>query len=501
MSEDTAGSIGRLNEDVGCRILLELPTPDLLSLSMTCRPLRNTCMPFLFGRSYITIYGPPQVEKPELFLPTSLRPYVHSLVIHDKCLDQRSIHHMNQRLYFTDNYMRCGAFPGSSLSQRLRELSRLRSLTIYKDNSSTHGLSWETLRALLSVPQLHEVKLRWLYFCPDLRPGEELTIDSPAPITSFHYRMYHPRDPFSFPSETAALSAALHSLCETLETIVLCSESAPLSTMPHFHWPRLRKLVFYGMPWTTLPAPFVSLCLGMQSLQSLSLKLYATPSAAPQPLWPSGQSCAFPWPALERLVISFPDPQDEIYDHLPSSLRALSLRCWPHLHVQRRWRGFGFAWRQRDNAMLDSSAMLSILRRCNTLDLDHLEVEYCVDNEDGALLQYVATTFPHLTSLKIHCYQSALGEGRNISVVQIAQSLASLTELRRLKVYLDVVVVSQPDMVPPRTNLQNAAALFAQILSSSLREVVICSKDLPSWHKFQVVGRCAHRLDARLSER
>ncbi|KAH9833030.1 uncharacterized protein C8Q71DRAFT_776083 [Rhodofomes roseus] len=473
MAGDPVGSLGRLNEDVCHHILSKLPMGDLMSLSTTCRPLRWECMPFLFRCVYITVYGPRQVQRSGVFSPAWLRPYVRTLVIHDKCLDQGGR---------TDNYMRCGAFPGSALAERLREFPHLRSLTMHKDNSSTHGLSWETLSAILSVPHLREFTLRWLYFCPDLRPAEELNLGSPAPITSFNYRMYHPREPFNFPTETAALAAALSKLCGTLEVLILSSEPAPLPTFPQLHWPRLRTLAFYGMPWTTLPGPFVSLFPRMQALRSLSLKLYATSDVAPQALWPSGHSYSFPWPDLERLVITFPDPQDEIYDHLPSTLHALSLRSWPHLHVQRRWQGFWYPWRQRENATLDSSAMLSILHRCRTLDLVHLEVEYHTGKEDDTLLRYVATTFPGLTSLKIHRYQS--GEGQPLSAVHIAHLLAPLINLCRLKLYVDVAVI--PQQIPHTNVLRDAATRITQILGS-LREIVICSRDYPSWRTYRVL--------------
>jgi len=49
--------------------------------------------------------------------------------------------------------------------------------------------------------------------------------------------------------------------------------------------------------------------------------------------------------------------------------------------------------------------MLSILCPCKSPHLDKLEIEYHADDEDDVLLQYIATTFPHLTSLRIHRYQ------------------------------------------------------------------------------------------------
>ncbi|KAH9930634.1 uncharacterized protein B0H18DRAFT_905242 [Fomitopsis serialis] len=510
MPGDTAGSmLERLNQDVCRHILFELSVVDLLSLSMTCHWLREPCMPLLFGRSYLTVYAPDKVVLPGLFLPTSLRPYVQyvclclrprqvltltvdldsSMIIRDECLDQRNKANMRRPPHFTDDLRLCGAYPGAALAERLQELPHLRSLTIHKVNDSMHGLCWDTLSAVLSIPHLREFKVKNLYFCPILRAGEQLDIDIVAPITSFQFRMWHPREPFTFPSETVVLSAILSKLCETLETLVLTSEPAPLSTLSQLRWPRLRRITFYGTPWTTLPAPFVSHFSGMSGLRCISLKLNPPPHTVPQALWPPGYACSFPWPELERLVISYPDPQDGIYEHLPLSLRALSLRCWYHLYVQQQYSRFGASHPPTYDALLSSSAMLSILHQCNRLNLNHLEIEYRADNEDDALLQYVVATFPHLVSLKIHRYRSHTEEweGRDAPVARIAQTLAALTQLRRLKVYLDLLETPHTTIV-----LHDAAAVFAQLLSSSLNILIIRSPSDPSWYTFDVIVGCAH---------
>ncbi|KAH9833025.1 uncharacterized protein C8Q71DRAFT_713636 [Rhodofomes roseus] len=282
-----------------------------------------------------------------------------------------------------------------------------------------HGLPWETLRAVLSVPHLREFKLRDLYLCPVLQPGEELNFESLAPLTSFQYRLRLASEPLASSSETAALQAVLGKLCETLETLDLVSERAPLADLSQLRWPRLRKLVYCGVPWSTLSAPWISFHHGMVNLRSLSLKLDLTPGGIPQMLWPADYAGPFPWPMLEHLLVSFPDPRDKVYDHLPSSLCALSLRCYPHLHVQRRPSAYGAnpADSYPDHPALSSSAsILSILRRCNMLDLTQFEIEYRADGEEDALLRQIAVMFPHLKSLKLHRYRSAQERQGNIDV-------------------------------------------------------------------------------------
>jgi len=486
---DTVGSIlERFNQDVYRHVLSELSVVDLLSLSLTCRWFREPCMPFLFGCSYLTVYAPGQVIQPEMFLPTALRSYVHSMIIRDECLDQRNKANMRRPPHFTDDLRLCGAYPGAALAERLRELPQLRSFTIHKVNDSMHGLCWDTMSAVLSVPQSREFKVKNLYFCPILRAGEQLNVDLVAPITSLQFRMWHPREPFAFPSETAVLSAVLSKLCETLETLVLASEPAPLSTLSQLRWPRLRRIFFYGTPWTTLPAPFVTHFSGMQGLRCISLKFNPLPRTVPQALWPPGHICSFPWPELERLIISYPDPRDKIYDHLPLSLRALSLRYWYHLYVQRQFAQFGASHPPAYDCLLSSSAMLSILRRCSRLDLNHLEIEYRADDEDDALLQHIAMSFPRLISLKIHRYRchTEKREGRNAPVARIAHTLTPLIHLRRLKLYLDLL------QAPHTAIVHDTATVFAQSLGSSLNLVVIRSPSDSSWYTFDVISGCAH---------
>ncbi|KAH9930630.1 uncharacterized protein B0H18DRAFT_930237 [Fomitopsis serialis] len=508
MSENGGASLGGLDEDVSRHILRELSRKDLWSLLQTCRWLRGASMPLLFRKCTLNVRGPRNVIEPERFLPASFRPHVQTLVLRDACPDHRVVDGLEDPPhYFTDNHKLCGALPGPPLADRLRELPHLRSLrlTMYHNSRHvTHGLSWDTLRAVLSVPHLREFDIENMYLCPELRSGEQLqvNVESLSTITSFRYQLWQPREPLTTSFETAALSVVLSQLCETLETLDLASEPAPLFALSQLRCPRLRKLVYRGTPWQTLAAPFISFHTGMQDLRAFTLKLDVTPGTIPQVLWPAGYEGPFPWPELERLVISFPNPRDEVYDHLPSSLRALSLRCWPHVHVQKRPTKPSTQALDH-NALLSSSAIRSILRRCSSLNLDHLEIEYRADDEDDALLRHVVKTFPLLTSLKIHRYRSALEieEGRDVPVDHIAQMLVPLSRLRRLKIYLDLVRTPRPRPGPVWRSIsspyvydayavydfegavQGMAKVFAQNLSSSLREVIVysVSESSPYW--------------------
>ncbi|KAH9916385.1 uncharacterized protein BXZ73DRAFT_2604, partial [Epithele typhae] len=141
-----------------------------------------------------------------------------------------------------------------------------------------------------------------------------------------------------------------------------------------------------------------------------------------------GCSGPFPWPRLERLVIACPNAQDEVYEHLPPTLRALSLRHWK------------FAWLHEGlvpSLYHSSGAMLAILRRCAAADIERLEIEYRADStSEDAMLRFVAGgAFPRLERLTLLRYDEPYDEGD--FPARIAAALAPMSSLRHLRVYFD----------------------------------------------------------------
>lgn len=205
-----------------------------------------------------------------------------------------------------------------------------------------------------------------------------------APITRFHSQKLHSPRALGTPTEPTALAVVLTELCESLETLVLTSESVPLAILARVRWPRLRRLAFYGTQWTESRPMSAALPVGMQSLRDLSYELYTNTSEARTQVYDRLQLS----PPLERSVLSEPAPLDNVFEHLPPTLRALSLRYWPHLHDQQYFHTTAFYDNPRYGLVVNSSDVLSILRRCAGLGLDQLGLEYRADEEEGALLRF-----------------------------------------------------------------------------------------------------------------
>lgn len=350
-------------------------------------------------------------------LNADLRILDSALRLIDLCPDQRP-EKLRNPLYFTDDRHLCGAFPADALAERLQELPCLRTVTLLQTNTANHGLPWSSLLAILSLPRLLEFKITSSHFCPIMRPSEQLNVASLAHLTSFQYCIGYPSHSKASPSEVSALAAVLGELCATLEYLDLAPEPVLPSTLAKLHWPRLRALFFYGRAWPSATMPPITLSPVMPGLRDLTINLSdSTPCTM---MCPPGRDYIYAWDNLESLCISSPDPEDAIYDHLPSTIRTLSLNYWPHFYVQKHYWLLGFIDNVPSyNAALGSTSMLSILRRCHIPELNCLELEYRADDDDDDLWRYIASAFPQLTHLRIFRLRSVREqeERRDVSVV------------------------------------------------------------------------------------
>ena len=302
-------------------------------------------------------------------------------------------------------------------------------LTLRIPFHAVHGVSWQLLRRILKLPNLRHLSLDNFIPSPTRFASDKLNLHAIGPITSFSYTVFNSRNPYRLPSESEALSLILRTLHNSLEILVLPSEPAPLTEMFELEWPLLRELRLRGERWDIPDTPIVSLLSCMPNLRVLVLELTHPEEMAEQAMWPHGDTDTgpFPCPNLEQLTLANPLPHDELWTHLPHSIHTLSLcSCPPYTH--RGWhmrptpgpyRGSRYRF-----PLLSSTELLSILTRCPTPHMRALEIEYGANHAEWALLRYVASAYPGLTTLQIRRYR-AEGEGDILLVRHVSCSLRS----------------------------------------------------------------------------
>ena len=306
----------------------------------------------------------------------------------------------------------CG--PISALDTVLPALPRLTTLHLRVRYIDVHGISWTTTRRILSLPHLRHLHIDGLYVCPELLDSDSLDDATLVPLTTFHYTMPDYRQPWSFPSEVATLDFLVRRLYASLESLMLPVESAPIRTISSLHWPRLREFSLRGERWSDPATPIVTLFSSMPSLQSLALELSERENAIAGVVWQKGLSATFPWPRLRSLRVSHSDPIDEVYSHLPSSLRCLALRSWPH-ECERVYQLMaqylntsqleGYRRRWWSYPLSTPHNLAEVLQKCDLPFLRTLELEYREDAQEPELLQLVVTKFSYLTTLEIHRFR------------------------------------------------------------------------------------------------
>ncbi|TFK94548.1 hypothetical protein K466DRAFT_657735 [Polyporus arcularius HHB13444] len=482
-------SILELDDYFLIRLLVHLkstdPTKCAERLSSTCRRVRELSMPVLFSRIRQNL----NISDASYPIPNTLWPYIKTIKLRCNCVDGDLTVPYWQSYEPQDSDVICGALANPTLHHALHSMPHLSTVIVcpVESHAFGHGLSWETLCSLLSLPQLNRLVLDWhVHMCPRPPDATSLQRQPSTPLSCLEYLLPSIRSQYSRPSEIEAVDRLLRLLHLSLETLSLPTEPASMDTIALLDWPHLRELKLRGLHWTSPHLPIVSLFANMPNLRVLSLELMEQEGASATALWPQGFPASYPWPYLESLSISHPDPDDKIYAHLPPTLQTLMLRSWPHQCI-RRWQELN-----HEPDMLSAphrspaspSSLLRILRSCYTPHLRKLGVEYCSDGNEGPLLSHIASNFPRLTSLELQRYR--LDGDDDIPVLNIARPLASLSELRILRMHLDF-----PEMPGPMLDrysgvsyfwslnnpenleqrLQAASVTFAQVLKPSLQQV------------------------------
>ncbi|TBU38027.1 hypothetical protein BD309DRAFT_875230 [Dichomitus squalens] len=344
------------------------------------------------------------------------------------------------RRRFAEDSFLCGVICGSSLRRALQSLPVLHSVTIRTWKRVVHGLSWDTVKMISSLPHVREVSIIGLLLCPSMLSGDDYRCDSFSSLTSFHYEVpshrftsIGTRQTYPFPSEEEALRLVLDRLHSSLEKLVLSSEPAPMLTMSEWQWPHLRELRLCGEWNPNPPVSYLSLLAAMPNLRVLILELALVTGELDHthPLWPPGLDMFFPLPYLSRLSVSHPHAKDELYSRLPPSVHIkLSLCCYPH-KSEKAWIGIQpiYTVQAYEYPLLTSTDLRGLLETCHLPCLTRLDIEYQADGLELDLLHSIAVLFPRLSWLQVHRYRL-----REVSEVSYAQLDCPSTSYSRLRI-------------------------------------------------------------------
>lgn len=350
-----------LNDDVVLMIVDNMSSEEsknaLCALSQTSRRFRDLCVPVLRSTARLdSVRCPSRISRQ---IPEWMRPYLRyeayhfntiytpvtalrELTLRDICGDRTS----RYREYpWSRDPIMCSTYEGDAIAALLPSIPHLRKVVLISSHdppprvSFVYGISWEVVKAITSARGLQELNLDGHFFCLDtFAPDPDFT---PAPLTTFRCTIPHRRlvpVTRAFSTETEALTFVLERLRHSLEHLSLTTETAPLDMIRDADWPRLRSLHLAG---DILPAthslPWVSVLRHMPRLRVLSLRA-AVPDdidnlTTHQIVWPRDTLLdILPWPELEDLEVTYPDPEDRLFSHLPSTLRSLSIGRFAFFH-------------------------------------------------------------------------------------------------------------------------------------------------------------------------
>ena len=299
----------------------------------------------------------------------------------------------------------CGPLANPELHHALHSMPRLSTVVVHSvySHEFRHGITWETMCSLHSLPSLSRLALGRIWICPITPDAAALKLNPSSPLTCFEYALPGVRNPHSDTPEVDALERILRFLHPSLEKLSLPTEPAPMQTIRLLDWPCMRELRLRGTRWTTPDIPAVSLFARMSNLRVLVLELEGQEGVPSTALWPRGFPASYPWPYLESLSVTYPDLDDEIYEHLPPTMLSLTLRPWPHECI-RRWQDVNHRPEKlrpyRPSPF--PSVLLAILSRCVAPRLRDLGIEYYVDSAEMSLLSHIVASFPCLTTFELH---------------------------------------------------------------------------------------------------
>ncbi|KAI0353644.1 hypothetical protein OH77DRAFT_1426870 [Trametes cingulata] len=476
-------------------------------LSATCRSLRRATLPILFRYCEITLVRWPIVA--HAFPPSSLWPFFQHVSLVDSC--DECIYSLE-----SDEPIAVELFAPGFFTDALSSMPLLTELSFYSPYPSVRRFPRPTINSILALPQLRRLRIRGPLFDYEVKdrslPDSEL---QSVPLTSLVYMPWDVRDyPRWHVGEQEVLAAVVKGSVDSLETLFIPNETAPLSVMHHSHWPNLRQLRLRGEVRPTqgrdaVVVPYAAILSNMPRLQSLFLEFFIPHGSRVPAIWSSGYepACSIPWPDLDYLALSHPRVDDQLYRHLPSTLRRLALCSSPyHHHFLLGSLGPSRAYREEwQDLLLTSSELLRILRQCATPGLTYLSMQFFADHAEMEILQFLSRAFPCLEALTVHIYRPDC-EHKDIPAEAIGGALAPLARLRTLRMHLGFKgvpgrigyrgVTHQYFRVPAHDVLEaavdNAARVLANVLSPSVEtmDLFVPTEARPyEWARFVLVRR------------
>ncbi|KAI9067427.1 hypothetical protein FKP32DRAFT_1673194 [Trametes sanguinea] len=412
----------QLDVDVLLQVFEELrPQSGLQPLSLTCKWVRESVKPVLF-RSCRQAASAMTWEE---FVPRQLWPYIRELFIYGGWWP-----------FDPPPIVRCHV--PFNLDRALSDLPRLTTISV---KSLGGWVPWESMVAMISLPRLRTFEVDGLLYIDDFT---NLPVFTAAPLTRYQQVAGDFRPQRYNVANSLFLSMILDQpqVQDSLESLEAPSEFVAIDMFADSQWPRLRCISLRGENWEH-DRPVVHYFSHTPALRELVLMLGHRSGSELLRLCPPGWAGPLPWPELEALTLTHPDPDDPLYSFLPETLHHLTLRCWPRHYNFEFYESSCVADRYGWGApVLSSSALFNILHRCHTSHLETLEVEFVGDEADIAVFQLISRAFPYLSSLTILRYRPR--HTATIPIREIGEALRPLSRLSHLYLYLDFVEAPHP---------------------------------------------------------
>ncbi|KAJ8496393.1 hypothetical protein ONZ51_g1164 [Trametes cubensis] len=483
-----------LNADILSDIIELLYEVQLLvPFSETCKMIRQACKPCLFRKARISTSR--DLFTGVLFsFTTNIWLYVRHLTVRGYWL----------RIWY-EGPLDLGDLP---LADFLARMPHLQTIVVDEANSmGGPGIPWDGLAALLSPPQLREFDLRITPNRGTPKPPDiTFTI---APLTKLSFSIWDYRDhPRARIGETSLMKYAINAAAPSLEHLSIPLDVSPLAEMAVSCWPRLQVLELKGDRGTEPFLAIIDVLSRMPHLRHLTILRAQRDDSPAHVLWSNACTKRFPCPQLETMCLSHLDPADELFSHLPPTLRQLSLRCWPrhylHQHRHDRRAMTRLEWQSQ---IRTASEVYFALRRCSNVALESLEIEYEEDDHESVLLRNISEMFPHLRVLTIYRYRRP--DSPSVKADDIAQALSQLRTLRILRLHADLAeaphpladfMLGSPPLIFPEHEeaLRDFVHVLAKGLSSEIRFISVLLRE--RWTNLWLPFRITRNLEGSISE-